>query len=81
MLCDFQYYFGDKNLPKDKFLLQQIEEDDGCILYLLDCVYSNDVFSTKLEGAVTSKYIDYQLVKKIKNVSHSKKISVNQGAA
>ena len=34
-LCiHLQYYFGDINLARDKFLHQQIKEDDGCILWL-----------------------------------------------
>ena len=27
-----QFYFGDKNLPRDKFLRQKVDEDEGCIL-------------------------------------------------
>lgn len=27
----FQYYFGDYNLPKDKFLQEQIKLDDGWV--------------------------------------------------
>ena len=26
----FQYYFGDINLPRDKFLLEEMKHDDGC---------------------------------------------------
>ena len=37
-LSCFQYYFGDINLARDKFLHQQIKEDDGCILFHLDCL-------------------------------------------
>lgn len=25
-----QFYFGDRNLPKDKFLQEKIKEDEGC---------------------------------------------------
>ena len=28
----FQYYFGDMNLPRDKFLKTEIKKEDGCIL-------------------------------------------------
>jgi len=28
---DFQYYFGDANLAKDKFMKEQIAKDDGWI--------------------------------------------------
>ncbi|XP_028417414.1 lupus La protein homolog B-like [Dendronephthya gigantea] len=31
-----EYYFGDKNLPKDKFLLQKLEEDNGWVT--MDCL-------------------------------------------
>lgn len=32
-LCaKFQYYFGDMNLMRDKFLKEKMQEDDGCIL-------------------------------------------------
>ena len=27
-----QFYFGDRNFSKDKFLKDKAEEDDGCIL-------------------------------------------------
>lgn len=27
----FQYYFGDINLPRDKFMLEKIKQDDGWI--------------------------------------------------
>ena len=27
-----QFYFGDRNYSKDKFLKDKAEEDDGCIL-------------------------------------------------
>lgn len=27
-----EFYFGEANLPKDKFLREQIEENDGCTL-------------------------------------------------
>ena len=27
-----QFYFGEKNLPRDKFLRQKVDEDEGCIL-------------------------------------------------
>lgn len=27
----FQYYFGDHNLPRDKFLKEQIQLDDGWV--------------------------------------------------
>lgn len=30
----FQYYFGDYNLGKDKYLQEVVKEDDGCILLL-----------------------------------------------
>ena len=36
-ICMFQYYFGDINLAKDKFLQEEIKKDDGCIL----CLYSS----------------------------------------
>ena len=26
-----EFYFGDRNLRRDKFLLEQIKKDDGCI--------------------------------------------------
>ena len=29
---NLQFYFGDKNLPRDTFLRQKAEEDQGCIL-------------------------------------------------
>lgn len=28
-----EFYFGDRNLRRDKFLLEQIKKDDGCIHY------------------------------------------------
>ena len=30
--CLFQYYFGDINLPRDKFLQDEMKLEDGCIL-------------------------------------------------
>lgn len=36
-----QFYFGDKNLPRDKFLQEQIKKDDkGCILALCIVVFA-----------------------------------------
>jgi len=26
-----EFYFGDRNLRRDKFLLEQVKKDDGCI--------------------------------------------------
>ena len=31
ILKQVEYYFGDFNLPKDKFLQEQIKEDDGWV--------------------------------------------------
>jgi len=30
-----QFYYGDANLARDKFLLEQIKLDDGCIFSAL----------------------------------------------
>jgi len=27
-----EFYFGDRNLRRDKFLIEQVKKDDGCIL-------------------------------------------------
>lgn len=45
-----EYYFGDKNLPRDKFLLQQIEEDDGWVT--LECMLKFNRFKTLVEDAI-----------------------------
>ena len=37
-----QFYFGDRNLPRDKFLQEKIKEDEGCELYELSCLRSRD---------------------------------------
>lgn len=29
--CYLQYYFGDHNLPRDKFLKEQLQQDDGWV--------------------------------------------------
>lgn len=29
--CYLQYYFGDHNLPRDKFLKEQMQQDDGWV--------------------------------------------------
>ena len=29
-----EFYFGDRNLRRDKFLLEQVKKDDGCIRQL-----------------------------------------------
>ena len=32
-MSELQFYFGDRNLPKDKFLQQAVADDeDGCML-------------------------------------------------
>ena len=45
----FQYYFGDNNMPRDKFLQEKIKEDDGCILLCLFMVmrYHTSIMSYK----------------------------------
>ena len=30
-----EFYFGDRNLRRDKFLLEQVKKDDGCIHFEL----------------------------------------------
>lgn len=30
-VCHLQYYFGDHNLPRDKFLKEQLQLDDGWV--------------------------------------------------
>ncbi len=30
--CLLQYYFGDFNLPNDRFMQETISENEGCIL-------------------------------------------------
>lgn len=38
LLESVQFYFGDRNLPRDKFLQEKIKEDEGCELYELPCL-------------------------------------------
>ena len=45
VLISLQFYFGDKNLPKDKFLRQKADEDEGCIL---NCLHFNELSLTKI---------------------------------
>ena len=45
-----EYYFGDKNLPRDKFLLQKIEEDDGWVT--MDCLLTFSRLKTIVHGMI-----------------------------
>lgn len=52
-----EYYFGDKNLPRDKFLLQQIEEDKGWVT--IDCLLKFNRLKTLVEEAVGNSLRKY----------------------
>lgn len=34
ILKQVEFYFGDANLPRDKFLLQKVQESEGGCIYL-----------------------------------------------
>jgi len=36
MLLLLQFYYGDMNLARDKFLQEQIKLDDGCIFFYIE---------------------------------------------
>lgn len=35
ILRQTEYYFGDINLPRDKFLQEEMKKDDGCKLFYI----------------------------------------------
>jgi len=41
LLLLMQFYYGDINLARDKFLQEQIKLDDGCIFFALNSEYAS----------------------------------------